>query len=98
MGNLLRRYWHPVAGISEFDSRATKALRILGEDLVVFRDGGSHVGLLERRCSHRNTSLEYGFIQERGIRCPRSSSERESARAPVDRNQHLFPRLARDLR
>ena len=67
-GEYLRRFWHPVALASEL-GELPLAIRILGEDLVVFRDGGGRVGLLERRCSHRNTSLEYGFIQERGIRC-----------------------------
>lgn len=67
-GEYLRRFWHPIALASEL-GELPLAIRILGEDLVVFRDGGGRVGLLERRCSHRNTSLEYGLIQERGIRC-----------------------------
>ena len=45
------------------------AVRIMGEDLVVFRDLSGHVGLLHRQCSHRRTSLEYGVIAEHGIRC-----------------------------
>ena len=46
-----------------------KAIRILGEDLVIFRDRSGQVGLLEQHCSYRGTSLEFGQIQERGIRC-----------------------------
>ena len=46
-----------------------RAIRILGEDLVAFRDGGGRVGVLERRCCHRGTSLEYGRVMERGIAC-----------------------------
>ena len=42
---------------------------ILGEDLGVFRDRGGRVGLLHRHCAHRRASLEYGRIEERGIRC-----------------------------
>ena len=45
------------------------AVRILGEDLVVFRDRADRVGVLDRHCSHRGTSLEYGIPTEKGIRC-----------------------------
>jgi phenylpropionate dioxygenase-like ring-hydroxylating dioxygenase large terminal subunit len=45
------------------------ALRILGEDLVAFRDRAGQVGLLHRHCSHRGASLEFGIVAERGIRC-----------------------------
>ena len=38
MGELLRRYWMPIAGVSEFDHQATKAIRLLGEDLVLYKD------------------------------------------------------------
>jgi len=41
----------------------------VGEELVLFRDGSGRVGLLELHCSHRGTSLEYGIVSERGIRC-----------------------------
>jgi hypothetical protein len=44
-------------------------LKIMGEDLVVFRDGSGRAGLLRLHCTHRGTSLEYGLIGERGIRC-----------------------------
>jgi phenylpropionate dioxygenase-like ring-hydroxylating dioxygenase large terminal subunit len=46
-----------------------RRLRIMGEDLVVFRDGSGRVGVLELNCPHRGTSLEYGLIDARGIRC-----------------------------
>ena len=67
-GEYLRRFWHPVAQ-SEMVADLPVAIRILGEDLVVFRDRGGAVGLLDRHCTHRGTSLEYGKIEERGIRC-----------------------------
>ena len=67
-GEYLRRFWHPVIH-SETLRDLPIAIRILGEDLVVFRDGSGQVGLLERHCSHRGTSLEFGQIAERGIRC-----------------------------
>lgn len=67
-GEWLRRFWHPVA-VAEDLKDLPKAIRILGEDLVIFRDGSGQVGLLELHCSHRGTSLEFAQIQERGIRC-----------------------------
>lgn len=67
-GEYLRRFWQPVALSSELGD-LPRAIRIMGEDLVVFRDGGGRVGVLERRCCHRGTSLEYGKVMERGIAC-----------------------------
>lgn len=67
-GEYLRRFWQPVAMSSELGELPV-AVRILGEDLVVFRDRAGQVGLLERQCSHRGTSLEFGVVSERGIRC-----------------------------
>lgn len=68
MGELLRRYWQPVALSSEL-ADLPKAVRILGEELVAFRDGRGRVGVLDAHCVHRGTSLEYGRIEEDGIRC-----------------------------
>ena len=67
-GEYLRRHWQPVA-LSDHLRDLPVAIRILGEDLVVFRDGEGRAGLLERYCSHRNTSLEFGKIEARGLRC-----------------------------
>ena len=68
MGELMRRYWHPVGLVA--DAAATpKAVRVLGEDLVLFRDGGGRPGLVWARCCHRGTTLYYGKVEERGIRC-----------------------------
>lgn len=67
-GEYLRRFWHPIA-LSEELTDVPLALRVLGEDLVLFRDLGGRVGLLHRHCSHRGASLEYGIVSERGIRC-----------------------------
>ena len=70
MGNLLRRYWHPVAGVAEMEDRWTKRVRILGEDLVLFKDRGGRFGLIGEACPHRRASLAYGIPTENGIRCP----------------------------
>lgn len=67
-GEYLRRFWHPVAYLSELGELPLR-VRALGEDLVAFRDGRGSVGVLHLRCCHRNTSLEYGIVEQRGIRC-----------------------------
>ena len=67
-GEYMRRFWLPVAMSSQLGDLPV-AVRILGEDLVVFRDRGGRAGLLHRHCAHRRASLEFGRIEERGIRC-----------------------------
>jgi nitrite reductase/ring-hydroxylating ferredoxin subunit len=68
MGELLRRYWQPIC-LSEELKDLPKAVKILGEELVVFRNKKGNVGVLDAHCAHRGTSLEYGRIEEDGIRC-----------------------------
>ena len=68
MGELLRRYWHPVA-LSTDATDTPKAIRVLGEDLILFRDRQGRPGLLHNRCCHRGTTLYYGRVEEQGIRC-----------------------------
>jgi phenylpropionate dioxygenase-like ring-hydroxylating dioxygenase large terminal subunit len=67
-GEYLRRFWHPVAYSSELEKLPLR-VRVLGEDLVAFRDGRGAVGVLHLHCCHRNTSLEFGIVEARGIRC-----------------------------
>lgn len=67
-GELFRRYWQPVAVSTEVGA-VPKAIRILGEDLILFRDGKGRVGLMEPRCCHRGTTLYYGKVEDDGIRC-----------------------------
>jgi 5,5'-dehydrodivanillate O-demethylase len=70
-GQLLRRYWHVVAAASELsEEKPKKKVRVLGEDLVLYRDRGGNYGLVAEKCSHRGASLYYGFVEEDGIRCP----------------------------
>lgn len=69
MGALLRRYWMPVAGVSEFDSRSTKPMRLMGEDLVLYKDLSGTYGLVDRRCAHRRADLAYGMVEKCGLRC-----------------------------
>jgi len=69
MGDLLRRYWWPIAGASELDRPGTKPLRLLGEDLVLYKDLGGRWGLLDRHCRHRRADLSYGYVEACGLRC-----------------------------
>ncbi|HET7342781.1 MAG TPA: Rieske 2Fe-2S domain-containing protein [Methylomirabilota bacterium] len=67
-GEYLRRFWQPVAFAREI-VQTPRRVRVLGEDLVVFRDRAGRVGCLHLHCAHRGTSLEFGIPQERGLRC-----------------------------
>ena len=67
-GEYLRRFWHPIM-MSERVTDRPLALRILGEDLVLFRDLSGDLGLVHKHCSHRGMSLEFGIIANHGIRC-----------------------------
>ncbi|MGH7355259.1 MAG: Rieske 2Fe-2S domain-containing protein, partial [Candidatus Rokuibacteriota bacterium] len=67
-GELFRRYWQPVGVASELGD-VPHTVRVLGEDLVLFRDGRGRVGLLDAHCCHRGTSLYYGRVEPDGIRC-----------------------------
>lgn len=77
-GALMRHYWHPVALLDEFDPvlapamrhRPVKAVRLLGQDLVLFKDGQGQWGLLDRDCPHRGADLAYGRHEGDGLRCP----------------------------
>ena len=68
MGELLRRYWQPVCTSDELHD-LPKKVKLLCEELVVFRDKKGRVGALEPHCSHRGTSLEWGRVEEEGLRC-----------------------------
>ena len=69
-GALLRRYWQPVALTEELPvGGATCRVRLLGEDLVLFRDDQGRPGLLGIHCSHRGTDLSYGRVENGGLRC-----------------------------
>jgi phenylpropionate dioxygenase-like ring-hydroxylating dioxygenase large terminal subunit len=67
-GEYLRCFWQPIAITSELGD-VPKRLRVMGEDLVLFRNGNGRIGLLELHCSHRGTSLEFGRVCQQGIRC-----------------------------
>jgi len=69
-GNLLRRYWHPVALLEELPSDgAPLPVRIMSEDLVLFRGDDGQLGLIGQYCSHRRADLSYGRVEDGGLRC-----------------------------
>ncbi len=69
MGELLRRYWLPIAAVSEFESISVKTVRLLGEDLTLYKDLSGTFGLVDRHCPHRRADTSYGFVEECGLRC-----------------------------
>ena len=68
MGELMRRYWHPV-GLAADAGNEPRPVRVLGEDLILFRDGAGRPGLVHPRCAHRGASLLFGRVEEQGLRC-----------------------------
>jgi 5,5'-dehydrodivanillate O-demethylase oxygenase subunit len=69
MGGLLRRYWMPIAAVSELDQTPVKPVRLMGEDLVLYKDLSGAFGLIDQRCPHRRADLSYGFVEPQGLRC-----------------------------
>lgn len=67
-GEYLRRFWQPIAMSSEIGDRPV-TVKILGEALVAFRLPSGEVGLVHQHCPHRGASLEYGIVEEQGLRC-----------------------------
>jgi 5,5'-dehydrodivanillate O-demethylase len=68
---MMRRYWHPIAAVSELEGlKWNKRVRLLGEDLVLYRDKQGRMGLITEQCPHRRASLAYGIPTDNGIRCP----------------------------
>jgi phthalate 4,5-dioxygenase len=69
-GQILRHYWQPAALVDELSgNRPLKAVKLLGEELVIFRDEEGGYGLLGRSCPHRGTDLAYGRLEDGGLRC-----------------------------
>lgn len=67
-GEYLRRFWQPVMTAEELQD-VPRRVRLMGEDLVAFRDQSGALGLIELHCPHRGTSLEFGLIAQKGLRC-----------------------------
>ncbi len=71
LGRLMRRYWIPALLSAELPAADCPPVRVrlLGEDLVAFRDSQGRIGLLDEHCAHRGTSLFFGRNEECGLRC-----------------------------
>jgi 5,5'-dehydrodivanillate O-demethylase len=69
MGDLMRRYWQPVAAEAELVDEPTKRVTTLGEQLTLFKDRSGSYGLIAERCAHRLVSLAKGIPEEGGLRC-----------------------------
>src|SRR5690242_7319530 len=68
-GELMRRYWHPIYPEALLRENPVRKVRILCEDLTLFRDRSGKLGLIQERCAHRCVSLHLGIPDERGLRC-----------------------------
>jgi len=70
MGELMRRYWQPIAASVQLKEEPVRAIRLLGEDLVLYRDQSGTLGLVGNRCAHRRVHLLFGIPCDVGLRCP----------------------------
>src|SRR6201992_1796032 len=69
-GRLMRMYWQPAALVEEWEgARPVRPVKLLGENLVLFRDEAGHYGLIERHCAHRGADLAFGRREHGGARC-----------------------------
>ena len=68
-GELLRRYWHPIAASGQLPAHGVKPVTVLGESLVLFRDRSGQLGLVGERCPHRGAGMIYGVPDQVGLRC-----------------------------
>lgn len=97
-GALLRRYWMPLCPAAEITAeRPKKRLRLLGEDLVLYRDGRGRYGLIPEACPHRAVSLAYGFVEEDGIRCAYHGWKFDVSGACVDQPFEPHPEKLKPL-
>jgi 5,5'-dehydrodivanillate O-demethylase len=70
MGELLRRYWHPISTTGELAENPVRPVRVLGESLTLYQDTRGRLGLIAQRCPHRRVDLKWGIPTDDGLRCP----------------------------
>jgi 5,5'-dehydrodivanillate O-demethylase len=68
MGELLRRYWQPVEA-SEYVTRKPRRIKVMGEELVIYRGASGKPVLMQLRCAHRSLALDYGRVEGDSLRC-----------------------------
>jgi nitrite reductase/ring-hydroxylating ferredoxin subunit len=109
-GRLMRMYWQPAALVEELEGpRPARPVRLLGEDLVIFRDGNGRYGLVERHCPHRGADLAFGRVEAEGLRCAfhgwlfdvegrclETPAEPEDSRMCTRIRQRAYPVVARN--
>ena len=94
MGALMRRYWQPFGAATDLAGRWTRKVRLLGEDLVLFRDRSGTLGLIAEQCPHRRASFLHGIPTERGLRCPYHGWEYDARGQCLEQPfEHDNPRL-----
>ncbi|HLZ68250.1 MAG TPA: Rieske 2Fe-2S domain-containing protein [Aliidongia sp.] len=69
-GELMRRYWIPILPAAKLLEEPVQKIRVLGEDLILYRNTSGGLGLIGNRCLHRLVDLQYGIPDESGLRCP----------------------------
>ena len=69
MGTLMRCYWHPISSVYEMNRRSTKSIRVMGEDLVLYKDLSGNYGLIDKHCPHRRADMSFGYTETCGLRC-----------------------------
>ncbi|HVB06602.1 MAG TPA: Rieske 2Fe-2S domain-containing protein [Acidimicrobiales bacterium] len=70
LGELMRRYWQPIAPTAMLDDDPVRKVKLLGEELVLYRDRSGTFGLIKPRCGHRLVHMRFGIPEEHGLRCP----------------------------
>lgn len=94
MGELMRRYWHPVATSQDLKQNPVKSVRILGETLTLYRDRRGRLGLIGQRCAHRLVDMKCGIPEEDGLRCPYHGwmydSTGQCIAQPSEENEDVF--------
>src|SRR5437763_11820495 len=85
-GELMRRYWHPICAVDELERSIfrTKEVKVLGEELVVYRDRSGKLGLIDKYCVHRRASMAYAVVESDGIRCQYHGWKYDSSGKCVD--------------
>ncbi|HEX3247673.1 MAG TPA: Rieske 2Fe-2S domain-containing protein, partial [Chloroflexota bacterium] len=99
MGNLMRRYWHAIATAAELDQEPVLSVKVLGENLALYRSPHGELGLMAERCPHRGASMVYGIPEDGGLRCPyhgwKFSSEGVCLEQPAEPENSTFKHRVR---
>jgi 5,5'-dehydrodivanillate O-demethylase len=93
-GEMMRRYWIPVRAVSQLDDTPVKKVRLLGEDLILYRDASGAFGLIGDRCLHRRVDLQFGIPDTCGLRCPYHGWLFDSAGNCIERPLESDPKRA----